>query len=562
MLIDGAGQSSDSLRYAQIIEAFDHSSHYGRLLQLVGRGKRVLELGSSTGYLTDAMQTHFDCQVVGVEIDANAAALSQSRGNRVLQLDLDVADLSDVLIGEKFDVVLCADVLEHLRHPEQVLRACNKLLRDDGRLVASIPNAAHADVRLALLGGQLPFRPMGLLDNTHIRFFTRSLVEQLFEYSGFRVISVARNRWGATKSEVSPNLGLTNQWLTRLLMQDIEAETYQFIVTGEKRRSADELKALREEESNALERVDIVVIENGYQKADDAYQRTLDLINYPPSRLRFWLASGAGVVSLERPLGKAPRFDSSDFRTFSFLPPGQCTNSSYDPYCSELVNEQNSLNDAVNVAAILKKIAGQSDAKFVFLLETSSLPGADCLYNLVRMARNYEAAGEAAALLAARPEASLGVTSQANSAGHISWHEFSGLLIPIENLSNLADFDLHLRTSLSQAQDMCFNAWATGLILREIGDATYFSNGSGGFCSNFNHQFLDGLRLRFRWGTRRNLLSYLRYVARTHGWLATLPKFLEVLCSTSKVFSTLPPSATNMIGFSGPGATHVGRINR
>ncbi len=562
MVIDEAEKNSESLRYDQKIESFDQSTHYGRLLQLVGRGKRVLELGSSTGYLTDAMQIHFDCQVVGIEIDANAAALSQSRGNRVLHLDLDVADLSDVLMGEKFDVVLCADVLEHLRHPEQVLRACYKLLSDEGRLVASIPNAAHADVRLALLGGQLPFRPMGLLDNTHIKFFTRSLVEQLFECSGFRVISVARNRWGATKSEVSPNLGLTNQWLNRLVMQDIEAETYQFIVTGEKRRPADELKALREEESNAFDRVDIVVLENGYQKADDVYQRTLDLINYPPSRLRFWLASRAGLVSLERPLGKAPRFDTSDFRTFSFLPPGQCAESSFDPYCSELAKEQNSLNDAVNVAAILKKIAGQSDAKFVFLLETSTLPGADCLYNLVRMARNYEAAGEAAAVLAARPEASLGVMPQANSAGHISWHEFSGLLIPLQKLSKLADFDPHLRTSLSQAQDMCFNAWASGLILREISDATYFSNGSVGFSSNFNHQFLDGLRLRFRWGTTRNLLSYLRYVARTHGWLATVPKLLDVLCSARNVVSTLPPIATNMIGFSGAGATHVGRINR
>lgn len=561
MVIDEAEKNSEALRYDQKIESFDQSTHYGRLLQLVGRGKRVLELGSSTGYLTDAMQTHFECQVVGIEIDANAAALSQSRGNRVLQLDLDVADLSDVLMGEKFDVVLCADVLEHLRHPEQVLRACYKLLSDDGRLVASIPNAAHADVRLALLGGQLPFRPMGLLDNTHIKFFTRSLVEQLFDCSGFRVISVARNRWGATKSEVNPNLGLTNQWLNRLVMQDIEAETYQFIVTCEKRRPADELKALSLEESNAFERVDIVVFENGYQKADDVYVKTLSLLNYPPSKLRFWLASSSDLVCLERPLTKASDFYKSDFRTFSFLPPGHCADSSFDPYLSGFVKEDNN-NHTVNVAAVLKKIAGESDAKFVFLLETSSLPGADCLYNLVRMARNYEAAGEAAAVLAARPEASLGVMPQANSAGHISWHEFSGLLIPLQNLSKLADFDPHLRTSLSQAQDMCFNAWASGLILREISDATYFSNGSVGFSSNFNHQSIDGLRLRFRWGTRRNLLSYLRYVARTHGWLATVPKLLGVLCSVRNVVSALPPIATNMIGFSGPGATHVGLINR
>jgi 2-polyprenyl-3-methyl-5-hydroxy-6-metoxy-1,4-benzoquinol methylase len=212
-------------------------SVHSRVIALVGENKSVLELGCSTGYMSAALQSH-GCRVVGVERDPTAAGEAAMRCSRVLQADLDQVDLEEELAGHSFDVVVAADVLEHLRDPGRVLTTLRRLLLPGGHIVASVPNVAHGSVRLALLSGRFSYTDRGLLDRTHLRFFTRDTLERLFDEAGFVITALERIEAPIDGTEVKFDPELAPDGLMASLREDPEATTYQFVVVA---RPADAL---------------------------------------------------------------------------------------------------------------------------------------------------------------------------------------------------------------------------------------------------------------------------------------------------------------------------------
>lgn len=178
-------------KYETEVHRGDPLSCQSVAVDLIGADKRVLDVGCATGYTGRALM-ELGCTVVGIERDAEAAAVAAKDLERVLGLDLESADLVAELGEASFDVVLFGDVLEHLTRPATVLRAARRLLRPRGFVVASIPNIAHGDVRLALLAGIWQYRELGLLDDTHLRFFTLAGIERLMADSGFALADVRR----------------------------------------------------------------------------------------------------------------------------------------------------------------------------------------------------------------------------------------------------------------------------------------------------------------------------------------------------------------------------------
>lgn len=153
--------------------------------------ERVLDLGCATGWQARHLAAR-GCTVVGVEVDRDAAARASAWCERVIVCDLDISDLPGLVGSDDFDVVAAGDVLEHLRDPVRVLSSLRGILRPTGRVVASIPNVAHGSVRLALLTGVFRYEEAGLLDRTHLRFFTLSSVEEMFAAAGYRVEQLER----------------------------------------------------------------------------------------------------------------------------------------------------------------------------------------------------------------------------------------------------------------------------------------------------------------------------------------------------------------------------------
>jgi glycosyltransferase involved in cell wall biosynthesis len=171
------------------------------------------------------------CEVTGVEIDAKAGEIAAAYCKRMVIGDLDHLGLD--FGGERFDVVVAADVLEHLKDPLRILQRVRQLLEPDGHLVVSIPNIAHLSVRLALMAGTFPYADTGLLDSTHLRFFTRRSLEVLIEEAGFaigllhRITSIPPD---PANFEVPYDPASVPATLLESLSRDPEASTYQFVV--------------------------------------------------------------------------------------------------------------------------------------------------------------------------------------------------------------------------------------------------------------------------------------------------------------------------------------------
>ena len=153
---------------------------------------RILDVGCASGNLSGFLIRERGCSVVGVERDPAAAAAAAAKGLDTRVLDLDISSLARALHGERFDRIILADVLEHLLRPAEVLRAAAGLIGSRGQVLVSIPNISHVDVILALLHDRWEYRESGLLDRTHLRFFTEAGFRELAASAGLRVRSLHR----------------------------------------------------------------------------------------------------------------------------------------------------------------------------------------------------------------------------------------------------------------------------------------------------------------------------------------------------------------------------------
>jgi O-antigen biosynthesis protein len=182
--------------------------------------------------------------VVGIEIDPRAAAEASAHAERVIVGDAETLDLDEHLGDERFDAVLFADVLEHLRDPAAVLRRVRPFVADGGVIVASIPNVAHVSVRLALMRGEFRYREVGLLDDTHLRFFTRDSIVDLFESTGFVVTTWLRRRVDPDDAEIAAPAEIPDD-VRSWLGSDPELTTYQFVVRAVPSEAGAQLAELR-----------------------------------------------------------------------------------------------------------------------------------------------------------------------------------------------------------------------------------------------------------------------------------------------------------------------------
>src|ERR671935_1283490 len=143
-------------RYTEFVDT--PNSTHNRITALVPENSRVLEFGCATGYMSEVLRKRLGCTVTGIEIVPEAAAEAADHCDRIIVGDAEELDFDELFDGEEFEVVLFADVLEHLRDPGHVLRRVRPFLADDGAVIASIPNVAHGSLRLALLAGAFRYQ--------------------------------------------------------------------------------------------------------------------------------------------------------------------------------------------------------------------------------------------------------------------------------------------------------------------------------------------------------------------------------------------------------------------
>lgn len=154
----------------------------------------VLDVGCSTGILGAAIKAKTGAQVFGIELSEEMANEALSRIDKVFVGDAEEILYQGMLDGYQFDTIVFADVLEHLVDPWSVLRKAATYLHSEGTIIASIPNIRHIDTIYHLvLKGYWPYRERGIHDKTHLRFFTRKNIVDLFENAGLSIDTIETN---------------------------------------------------------------------------------------------------------------------------------------------------------------------------------------------------------------------------------------------------------------------------------------------------------------------------------------------------------------------------------
>jgi 2-polyprenyl-3-methyl-5-hydroxy-6-metoxy-1,4-benzoquinol methylase len=200
--------------------AYDLICHRGPERRL-----KVLDVGCASGLFGAALR-RAGHEVWGVEQSPQAQA-ARDRLDHVVAGSVEDFLRSPEAAAE-FDVVSFVDVLEHLVAPEAVLRQCKVLLRPDGAIVASLPNVAHLAVRVMLLEGRWEYADLGLLDRTHLRFFTRESIVELMEGAGFSVEEMQTVVVPVAHAGISVDPRLLRK-VSRLVRDD-DAEVFQYVV--------------------------------------------------------------------------------------------------------------------------------------------------------------------------------------------------------------------------------------------------------------------------------------------------------------------------------------------
>lgn len=236
------GKMSDIERYNY---AFDPEGDgwAARLLRRVPEDASVLELGPGPGAMTQVLRARGHTVTV-VENDPAALQTLQTLGVKAIEADLDEHSWLDALRGQRFDAILACDVLEHLHRPEQVLEALSGLLPPMGRLIISLPNIAYAGVAAALRAGVFDYTDKGLLDRTHLRFFTRRSIEQLLMDCGWVPLAWEANRVPLAQSEFAWHWeAIPDDLRQHLLTGWADFDVYQWMVVAAPARDSREWHA-------------------------------------------------------------------------------------------------------------------------------------------------------------------------------------------------------------------------------------------------------------------------------------------------------------------------------
>lgn len=168
-------------------KADPYSSH-SQILNWVKkeRPQKVLEIGTATGYLTAEM-VKLGCRVTGVEQDVEMANVAAEHCDQMLVGDIETLSLEQF---GNYDAIILGDILEHVRNPTAILKNLTGLLKPGGKVLMSLPNVANIWVRLNLLFGRFNYSRVGILDESHLRFFTLQTSKKLAQDSGLTVVDV------------------------------------------------------------------------------------------------------------------------------------------------------------------------------------------------------------------------------------------------------------------------------------------------------------------------------------------------------------------------------------
>jgi 2-polyprenyl-3-methyl-5-hydroxy-6-metoxy-1,4-benzoquinol methylase len=168
-----------------------HEQHNQDLFKFIPpQSKKIIEVGCSSGALArEFKKTSPHCHWTGIEVDPTYAEMAQRHCDKSIVLDIEAAPASFWEEAKDADCWIFSDVLEHLKDPWAILKLIGGNVTKTGSVLACIPNAQHWSIQARLSFGDLRYESSGLLDRTHLRWFTRQTIIEMFDQSGFQITS-------------------------------------------------------------------------------------------------------------------------------------------------------------------------------------------------------------------------------------------------------------------------------------------------------------------------------------------------------------------------------------
>lgn len=211
----------------------DVEESLSKITGMVNKNSVVLDVGCSSGMLGRYLSLQKACVIDGIDIDHGALENCHPIYRKVIIKNLELDDLANDLIAESYDFIVVADVIEHLYHPEKLLQQLRLLIKPHGTIIFSVPNITHIAASLELLSGRFDYAPNGLLDNTHLRFYSyQNLIKKLAN-SGLYLWAVETVHRDLTETEFGDAQVhlFPRQWLDALIESRADSLVYQWIVS-------------------------------------------------------------------------------------------------------------------------------------------------------------------------------------------------------------------------------------------------------------------------------------------------------------------------------------------
>lgn len=193
-----------------------HPEHK-QVLEWVGSGKKVLEVGCHTGYFS-CWLTKNNCQVTGTDIFEPALERAKPYLYKSVAGNIEDENVWPEIAEEKYDVILFMHILEHLVNPNNVLAKAKGLLNAGGIVIICLPNINNWEDRWKIFKGQFAYTDTGVMDKTHLRFFNYYTSQEMIVKSGYQVTGYSGKSWKAA-FEIVPNKRLIwrlNLYLTKI----------------------------------------------------------------------------------------------------------------------------------------------------------------------------------------------------------------------------------------------------------------------------------------------------------------------------------------------------------
>jgi GT2 family glycosyltransferase/2-polyprenyl-3-methyl-5-hydroxy-6-metoxy-1,4-benzoquinol methylase/glycosyltransferase involved in cell wall biosynthesis len=216
--------------YQRSIQA-DQFDSLSLIASLIKPGQTIIDLGMGSGALGQYLSQSFSVVADGVTLNPAEAQIARQWYRQVCIADLDTVSLADLFEKYSYDAIICADVLEHLKAPEFLLAQCSDLLKQDGLLITSVPNVGYCGLVADLIQGEFMYRPEGLLDRTHLRFFTRQSLMRFFQEHGWEPQETLTVPCAIVDSEFKTQFDSLPPAVARHLLSGPDALTYQFITS-------------------------------------------------------------------------------------------------------------------------------------------------------------------------------------------------------------------------------------------------------------------------------------------------------------------------------------------